>query len=74
MNNTIRLPQEVIELAKKYADYNLRTISKQIEYWITIGRISDDNPDLTGSFIKQNIRSLKEASNNDLSDFKLQEG
>lgn len=73
MNNTIRLPQGIIELAKKHADYNLRTISKQIEYWITIGMIADDNPELTASFIKQNLKSLKEAVNSDITDFKMQE-
>jgi len=48
----IRLPVSFVETAKQYADINLRSVPKQIEYWAMLGRCAEDNPDLPLEFIK----------------------
>ena len=40
----IRLPANLVKQASHYADVNLRTVPKQIEYWAMLGRCAEDNP------------------------------
>lgn len=51
-NVTIRLPEELINQAEKYANINMRTVPKQIEYWALSGGCAEDNPDFSLEFIK----------------------
>lgn len=46
---SIRLDDDFVSNVKVHADAASRSIPKQIEYWAKIGRIAEDNPDLTGS-------------------------
>lgn len=73
MNNAIRLSTSLIEIAKKYADYSLRSVPKQIEYWSMLGRIADDNPDLPLSFIKETLKGIEESKNNEITEFRLRD-
>ena len=71
MNTAIRLPESLIEVAKKYASHNLRSVPKQIEYWSMLGRIAEDNPDLPMSFIKETLKGLNEIETDDTTEFKF---
>jgi hypothetical protein len=53
MATTIKLPDDIISEAKRYAEVYSRSTPKQIEYWLTIGKIAEENPDLPYSFIKK---------------------
>jgi hypothetical protein len=39
--------------ARTSAQVHQRTISEQIEYWSKIGRIAEDNPDLTFTLVQE---------------------
>ncbi len=67
----IRLPANLVKQASHYADVNLRTVPKQIEYWAMLGRCAEDNPDLPLDFIKECLLSKQEAINGDISEFKF---
>ena len=60
-SKAIKLSGEVIAEADKYAAVFSRSIPKQIEHWVKIGRIAEENPDLSYSFIKDILLSLEEA-------------
>ena len=60
-NRSIKLPAEIILAANKYAVVYSRSIPKQIEHWIKIGRIAEENPDLPYEFIKDILMSMEEA-------------
>jgi len=51
---------ELHEQAAKYAPVEHRTIPKQIEYWAKIGKIAEENPDLTIDAIKDILLALEE--------------
>lgn len=71
MNTAVRLSESLIEIAKKYASNNLRSIPKQIEYWSMLGRIAEDNPDLPMSFIKEVLMGLNEIESGNISEFEF---
>jgi len=52
MATTIKLSDDIVNEAKRYGAVYSRSTPKQIEYWSNIGKIAEENPDLTYSFIK----------------------
>jgi hypothetical protein len=48
----VRLPEEIVKEAQKYASLSLRSVPKQIEYWYRLGKLTDENPDLPLDYIK----------------------
>ena len=60
MSTTIKLSDELINEAKRYAAVYSRSTPKQIEYWSRIGKIAEENPDLPYNFIKDILLALEE--------------
>ena len=58
---TIRISEGLVRLAKKHSRIHRRSVTEQIEYWARLGRSAEENPDLTGSFIKRILTALQEA-------------
>ncbi len=48
----VKLPEALVENAKRYGAIEHRSVPKQIEYWSQIGKIAADNPDLPFSVIR----------------------
>ena len=62
MSATIKLSNNLIIQTKRYAAIkNHRSLPKQIEYWSHIGKIAEENPDLSYNFIKDILFALDEA-------------
>ncbi|MCF6775604.1 ParD-like family protein [Thiotrichales bacterium 19X7-9] len=72
MSQTTRLSDELIELAKIRGEVEHRSSAKQIEYWATIGRIAEDNPDLPYSFIKDSLIAKAEMDAGLVSDYEFE--
>lgn len=53
MSTSVKLSQEMITEAKVKSKVFNRSIAGQIEYWAKIGRIAEENPDLTYEFVKK---------------------
>ena len=68
---TIKLSNELISEARRYADAFSRSIPKQIEYWSRIGKIAEENPDLPYSLIKDILLGQKEAKDRQLIPYKF---
>jgi len=49
---SIKLSETLVNDAKRHGGLNHRSTPKQIEYWSTMGKIAEENPDLPFSFIK----------------------
>lgn len=71
MSTTIKLPDNLINEAKRYASIYSRSTPKQIEYWANIGKIAEENPDLPYSFIKEIMISKAELADEQLTPFDL---
>lgn len=71
MSMPIKLSDDLVNEARRYAAAYGRSIPKQIEYWSHIGKIAEENPDLPYSFIHDLLLSLEEAREGEISDFVL---
>ncbi len=52
MSVNVKLSEDLVTQAKRYAQIQHRSVPKQIEYWSKIGRIAEENPDLPFSMIR----------------------
>jgi len=52
MSINVKLPETLVDQAKRYAAIQHRSVPKQIEYWSQIGKIAEENPDLPFSVIR----------------------
>lgn len=60
MSVSIRVNDELYNLAKIQAKAELRTIPNQIEYWARVGRAAMDNPDLPIEMVEQLLIAMNE--------------
>ena len=49
----VKLPEALVESAKRYGAIEHRSVPKQIEYWSQIGKIASENPELPFSVIRE---------------------
>ncbi|MBE7216520.1 putative ParD-like antitoxin [Shewanella benthica] len=59
---SIRLDAALVSNAEVYARVLDRTPPKQIEHWIKIGRIMEDNPDLPYEFVQDALLAKAETT------------
>jgi len=52
MSTAIKISKEIAEEAKLCAKVSRRSMAGQVEYWAFIGKIAEDNPDLSYLAIK----------------------
>jgi hypothetical protein len=52
VQQSIRLSNEIISEAGKYASVYTRSLSMQIEHWARIGKIAEENPDLPYAYLE----------------------
>ena len=62
----VKLSAELIQEARHYGSVYSRSVPKQIEYWSRIGRIAEENPDLSYAFIKEILLAKSEAADGEL--------
>lgn len=60
MATTVKLSDALVNEARRFGDIYHRSIPKQIEYWSHIGKIAEENPDLSYNFIKNMLIAQKE--------------
>jgi len=60
MSMAVSLSDEIIQVAKIHSKVCNRSMAKQIEYWTKIGKMAEENPDLTYESIRGIALSLEE--------------
>lgn len=45
-STAVKIDSDILAQAKAYGEAESRSASKQVEYWLKIGKIAQDNPDL----------------------------
>jgi hypothetical protein len=58
----VRLSEDIVRTARVNAPLNFRSVPKQIEHWIKIGKIAEENPDLPYEFIKSILAAREETN------------
>ena len=53
MAQSVKISDELIQSAKAVSKVEHRSLAGQVEYWASIGRSAEENPDLSFSVIRQ---------------------
>ncbi|HAX91816.1 MAG TPA: hypothetical protein DCY07_06375 [Rhodospirillaceae bacterium] len=67
----IKISDELVSEARRYAEVYSRSVPKQIEYWSRIGKIAEENPDLSFDFIKDIMIAQQEAREDDVTPYRF---
>lgn len=70
-NMSIRLSTKILHEAQAYSKIFNRSVPKQIEYWSKIGKLAEENPDLTYADIKDILIALEEKKLGDVTEYKF---
>ncbi|EGQ8734652.1 ParD-like family protein [Vibrio parahaemolyticus] len=62
MATSVRLDDDFVSEVAVNAKVSSRSIPKQIEHWAKIGKIAEDNPDLSYEFIREVLLAREEIS------------
>jgi hypothetical protein len=71
MSQAVKLSKQVIEDARIMSHALNRSVSGQIEHWAKIGKIAEENPDLTYELIKNILIAREEAKAKKLSPYQF---
>lgn len=69
MATAVKLSDSIISEAKVMSKALNRSLAGQIEYWAKIGKIAEENPDLTYAFIKSILIAQQEAEAGQLEEY-----
>ena len=61
MAQAVKLSEQIVSDARIMSHALNRSVSGQIEHWAKIGRLAEENPDLTYEFIKNILIAQQEA-------------
>ena len=73
MSTAIRISDDLVNYAKMVSQVENRSLTGQIEYWAKIGRIAEENPDMTYLLIKEILRGQQEIESGKFSEYKFNE-
>ncbi|MYM87845.1 hypothetical protein GTP91_11725 [Rugamonas sp. FT82W] len=73
MSIALKLPDDLVEMAKPHAAAEYRSVPKQIEYWARLGKLVDENPSLPLQFIKDTFLAAQEAKTGMLTPYQFGE-
>lgn len=71
MSKAIKLSDRLVRDAVTNGKAQHRSAAKQIEYWATIGKTADENPDLPLGFIKGLLIGVEEQKAGNVSEYQF---
>ncbi len=71
MATTVKLPDKLVNEARRFGSIYSRSTPKQIEYWMHIGKIAEENPDLSYHFIKDILLAQAEAKDEEVTPYQF---
>lgn len=69
MGVAVNLDEKLIKVAKVYSSAQSRSVAKQIEHWAKIGRIAEDNPELSYGAIRAILLGLEDVKHGNLEEY-----
>lgn len=73
MATAVKLSEQIVSEAKIISKALNRSVSGQIEHWAKIGRLVEENPDLTYEFIKNILIAQEEVKRGKLEAYSFDE-
>lgn len=74
MAQSVRINDELVKSAKTVAVAEHRSLAGQVEYWASIGRVAEENPDLPFSMLRELLRAKAEADAGMVEEYVFGEG
>lgn len=71
MSKSVKLSDDLLIEAERYSRLYSRSIPKQIEHWAKIGKIAEDNSDLSYQFIMDILFALDEVKEGKETEYKF---
>jgi hypothetical protein len=71
MAQSVRLSDTLVKQAKAVGEVMSRSGAGQIEYWAKIGKIAEENPDLSYEFIRDSLLAKAEIDNGLVDDYEF---
>ena len=65
MGSAIRISDLLVKEAKIRSRIENRSLTGQIEYWVKIGKIAEENPDLPYNLLREILTGLEQLNSND---------
>ena len=69
MPTAVKISDNLVREARRFGSIYSRSTPKQIEYWMSIGKIAEENPDLTYQFIKEILLAQAEANDEEVTPY-----
>ncbi len=69
MATAVRISENLLNDARKYSKIDHRSLTGQIEHWATIGKCSEENPDLTYGLIKEILIGVQELDRDEKTEY-----
>ena len=69
MATSIRLDDVFVSEVQINAKVASRSVPKQIEHWVKIGKIAEDNPNLSYEFIRESLLAREEINNGEVTKY-----
>ncbi|MBX9696518.1 MAG: ParD-like family protein [Alphaproteobacteria bacterium] len=69
MTTLIRISDSIVKEAQVFGKIYNRSVPKQIEFWSKVGKIAEENPDMSYDQIRALLFSLEEQKNRDVESF-----
>ncbi|OZS42178.1 TA system antitoxin ParD family protein [Photobacterium sanguinicancri] len=69
MATSVRLSDDFVSEVNINAKVASRSVPKQIEHWAKIGKIAEDNPDLSYEFIRESLLAREEINNGEVTKY-----
>ena len=73
-SSSLRLESELDERAKLVGTAQSRSTAKQIEHWAKIGRMMEENPDISYEFVRQALIAKAENESGQLEPYTFESG
>lgn len=70
MGISVNLDKALVDAARSYSKVESRSVPKQIEYWARIGRIAEENPDLSYEVIKGILLGIEDVNNGNVEEYR----
>lgn len=69
MATAVRISEEFVDEARKFARIDHRSLAGQIEHWARLGKCAEENPDMPYSLIKEILIGLDELNENEKTEY-----
>ncbi len=71
MSSAIRVSEGLVKEAKLRSKIENRSLTGQIEYWAKIGKIAEENPDLSYSFLREILIGVEQLDSKEGSEYQF---